>query len=252
MLSIKNFSVAINGSQILNQCNLEIQPGTVHVLVGPNGSGKSSLASSLMGHPTYEITQGEVLFEGQDIVTVPTHIKAQKGLYLALQHPVEISGLAVLSFLKEISAIALKKTEPVVTETVPEFLERVKPLLAIVGLPDCILTRFVNVGFSGGEKKRFELLQMLLLQPKLAILDEIDSGVDVDGLKMIANGLLWYKQNNPQASFLIVTHYRRILEFIKPDVVHVMIDGQLACTGSSELLDDIEARGYGSYAKRSE
>ncbi|MCX5924192.1 MAG: hypothetical protein NTZ68_02095 [Candidatus Dependentiae bacterium] len=169
-----------------------------------------------------------------------------------MQHPVEISGLAVLSFLKEISAIALKKTEIVKTETMPEFLDRLKPLLAVVGLPETILTRFVNVGFSGGEKKRFELLQMLLLQPKLAILDEIDSGVDVDGLKMIANGLLWYKHNNPQASFLIVTHYRRILEFIKPDVVHVLIDGSIVRTGGSEFLDDIEARGYGSYAKRSE
>ncbi len=247
MLSIKNFSVAINGAPILHQCNLEILPGTVHVLVGPNGSGKSSLATSLMGHPTYEITQGQVIFQGQDLLSAPTHSKAQKGLYLALQHPVEINGLQVLSFLKEISAIAHKKSE-----TMAEFVQRIKPLLALVGLPESILTRCVNVGFSGGEKKRFELLQMLLLQPKLAILDEIDSGVDVDGLKMIANGLTWYKQHNPQASFLIVTHYRKILEFVKPDVVHVMINGQIAATGGNEILDEIEQEGFACHAKRSE
>ena len=247
MLLVKNFSVAIQSSQILNNCNLQIEPGTVHVLVGPNGSGKSSLAASLMGHPLYEIVTGEVTFQGQDLLSLATHIKAQKGLYLSVQHPLEISGLQVLHFLKEISSIADKKTE-----SISEFLIRVNPLLGLVGLPESILYRCVNVGFSGGEKKRFELLQMFLLKPRLAILDEIDSGVDVDGLKMIAQGILWYKEQNPKVSFLIVTHYRRILEYVKPDVVHLMIDGSIVQTGSSQLLDDIETKGYASYAKRSE
>jgi len=257
MLFVKNFSVTIQTSQesgdksamlhVLKNCNLSVEAGSVHVLVGPNGSGKSSLAASLMGHPLYEVVAGNVTFDGQDLLSLPTHIKAQKGLYLAMQHPVEISGLQVLHFLKELLAVAEKKSQ-----SVADFLLCVRPLLALVGLPESILYRFVNVGFSGGEKKRFEVLQMLLLKPKFAILDEIDSGVDVDGLKMIAQGLLWYKQQNPHVSFLIVTHYRRILEYVSPDVVHVMIDGTIVQTGDRQLLDDIEFKGYAAYAKRSE
>ncbi len=257
MLLVKDFSVAIQNahmsqdqvvkSHILKDCNLSVEPGSVHVLVGPNGSGKSSLAASLMGHPLYEVVSGEVTFEGQDFLSLPTHVKAQKGLYLAMQHPVEISGLQVLHFLKEL--VGIRETK---SQSIEEFLFCVRPLLALVGLPESILYRFVNVGFSGGEKKRFEVLQMLLLKPKFAILDEIDSGVDVDGLKMIAQGLLWYKQQNPDVSLLIVTHYRRILEYVSPDVVHVMIDGSIVQTGDRQLLDDIEAKGYAAYAKRSE
>lgn len=245
MLSIKNLSVTISDAAILHECCLEIQLGSVHVLVGPNGSGKSSLALSLMGHPAYNVTSGDVIFDGSNIVSLATHIKVQRGMFLALQNTVEISGLRVLHFLKEISAISNKSSE-----SMAQFMERVRPLLDIVGLSESILSRSVNAGFSGGEKKRFELLQMLILKPKLAILDEIDSGVDVDGLKMIASSLAWYKEQNPSASFLIVTHYRRIVDYLSIDKVHVMIEGSIVKSGDRSLLEEIDKQGYACYAKK--
>lgn len=246
MLSIQNYSVHVSDLPILQDCSLVLKPGSVHVLMGPNGSGKSSLVASLMGHPAYTITSGSVTLDGQDVLSISTHQKALQGLFLALQHPTEIEGLQVLHFLQELARVRNKTFG-----SSTEFLNHIKKLLDIVGLPESILFRSVNVGFSGGEKKRFELLQMLLLEPKVVLLDEIDSGVDIDGLKMIAQGLVWYKEQYPDVVFLFVTHYRKIVDYIQPDFVHVMIAGKIVATADKTLLDVIEKFGYEPYAKRS-
>lgn len=246
MISIQNYSVRIGDLQILHDCSLVLQQGSVHVLMGPNGSGKSSLVSSLMGHPAYEVRQGQLIFNEQDILSLSTHQKALLGLFLAVQHPVEIEGLQVLHFLQELCRARQK-----LVGSLTEFLDHIKKMLELVGLPESILYRSVNVGFSGGEKKRFELLQLLLLEPKVVMLDEIDSGVDIDGLKMIAQGLKWYKQQHPDVIMLFVTHYRKIVDYIKPDFVHIMTAGRIVHSGTASLLDEIELSGYESYAKRS-
>lgn len=246
MLKIKNLSVSVDSKKILTSCSFDIKPGQIHVLMGPNGSGKSSLVYTLMGHPAYNVDEGQVTFKDQDVFALSAHERSQQGLYLSMQQPQGVAGLQVLSFLKEIYAVHRKKTV-----SLDDFLEVVKPLLSSVGLPEAILYRSVNDGFSGGEKKRFELLQMMLLQPQLCMLDEIDSGVDIDGLKLIVQGLQSYRKNNPEAAIIIVTHYRSILDYLTPDVVHVLVDGSIVATGSTELIDHIEDKGYEQYAKRS-
>lgn len=249
MLCIDKISVSVvqkNESKvILHNCSLDIQPGQIHVLMGPNGSGKSSLIYSLMGHPSYEVTGGSIHFESQNLLDFPTHTRSQLGLYLSMQQPETISGLQALSLLKAIYELHYNRTVSVV-----DFLEIIKPLLAQVGLSEPILYRSVNDGFSGGEKKRFELLQMILLRPKLCLLDEIDSGVDIDGLSLIAQSLKNYKEQHPLSSIVIVTHYRRILNYLQPDVYHVMIDGSIVASGGESLMDSIEINGYEQYAKR--
>lgn len=249
MLCVDKISVSVVQKNelkvILNNCSLRIQPGQIHVLMGPNGSGKSSLIYSLMGHPSYEITEGTVHFESQSLLDMPTHTRSKLGLYLSMQQPETISGLQVLSFLKSIYELHTNKTVSAI-----DFLEIIKPLLAGVGLAESMLYRSVNDGFSGGEKKRFELLQMILLRPKLCLLDEIDSGVDIDGLLLIAKSLKNYKEQNPLSSIVIVTHYRRILNYLQPDVYHVMIDGSIVASGGEGLMDSIEINGYEQYAKR--
>lgn len=251
MLLVQNYSVRIGDSQILFDCSLMLQSGSVHVLMGPNGSGKSSLAISLMGHPAYEVIHGQVMLGEQDLLLLTTHQRSLRGLYLALQSSVEIEGLQCLHFLQEIYSVRQRALgNPLISSA--EILTKIRVLLEIVGLSESILQRFVNVGFSGGEKKRFELLQLFLLEPKIIILDEIDSGVDVDGLKMIVQGLLWYKRQCPDVVILIITHYRKIIDYIKPDVVHVMVAGRIVQSGDYKLLDEIEQTGYESYAKRSE
>ncbi len=251
MLHIKNISVSVaDGNEskyILKDCSLLVKPGQIHVLMGPNGSGKSSLVYTLMGHPSYEVTSGSVTFCEKNLLEMSTHMRSKDGLYLSMQQPETIAGLQVLSFLKEIYVIHIKKTLPMV-----EFLEIVRPLLHYVGLAESMLYRSVNDSFSGGEKKRFELLQMMLLKPKLCLLDELDSGVDIDGLQLIAQSLQLYREQNPESSMIIVTHYRRILQYLQPDVVHVMIDGNIVATGGVDLIDVIEQQGYERYAKRSE
>lgn len=251
MLHVQKISVSVseinNSKSILKDCSLDVFAGQVHVLMGPNGSGKSSLIYTLMGHPAYSITSGTFSFLGENFLDVSTHIRSRNGLYLAMQQPEAIAGLQVLSFLKEIYAIHASKNVAVI-----DFLEIVKPLLHQVGLTESVLYRSVNDNFSGGEKKRFELLQLLLLKPKLCLLDEIDSGVDIDGLLLIAQCLKTYREQNPESSMIIVTHYRRILQYLQPDVVHIMIDGSIVQSGGSELIDVIEQQGYELYAKRFE
>jgi Fe-S cluster assembly ATP-binding protein len=246
MLFIKNYSLNIGDKAIVRDCSLEMLPGTVHVLMGPNGSGKSSLVASLMGHPLYQVTSGTVQMNGQNLLELATDARAKQGLFLAVQHPIEIEGLQVLHFLQE-----LCKARDITFASYQDFLQHIKVLLEVVGLPESLLQRCVNVGFSGGEKKRFELLQLLLLSPSVVMLDEIDSGVDIDGLKMISNGLLWYKKQNPKVVILLVTHYRKIVDYVQPDFVHVMIDGSIVQSGDLSMLDAIDLNGYEPYAKRS-
>jgi len=246
MLSISNLSVDVQGQAIIKNCSVAFGAGQVHVVMGPNGSGKSSLAATIMGHPSYQVTHGSIELHGQDLVALPAHQRSARGIFLGMQHPVEIQGLQIIHYLKELCAL-----QGNAAVTVAQMMERVEPLLTLVGLPQSILQRCVNVGFSGGEKKRFELLQMLLLQPKIAILDELDSGVDIDGLKHLSNGLNWYREQNLQATIVLITHYRHILTHVQPDVVHVMVDGNLVVTGDSSILDSIELNGYEQYAKRS-
>jgi len=251
MLHVQNLVVSVQDADIskdiIKTCSLSVASGQVHVLMGPNGSGKSSLVQTLMGHPAYQVKSGAVFFNERNLLDDPTHVRSRLGLYLSMQQPEIISGLQVLTFLKEIYAIHVQKSI-----TLKEFLLIINPLLNHVGLTESVLYRSVNDGFSGGEKKRFELLQMMLLKPKLCLLDEIDSGVDIDGLLLIAQSLKNYREQNPESSMIIVTHYRRILEYIQPDVVHIMIDGNIVQTGGVELIDIIETSGYECYAKRIE
>lgn len=246
MLKISEISISVQNQSIIKNCSKDFNTGLVHILMGPNGSGKSSLAATIMGHPAYNISSGQIFWNGESLNLLSVHQRAAKGIFLAMQHPVEIQGLKVIHFLQEIYSKAHKQVI-----SVKELLEKIEPLLKLVGLTDAIFDRSVNVGFSGGEKKRFELLQMLLLEPKLVILDELDSGVDVDGIKHLANGLNWYRSKFPDATILMITHYGHILKYFTPDKIHVMVDGDIVASGDHELLADIEKNGYACYAKRS-
>ena len=247
MLSVQNLCVSVDGKSIIKNCSFKLEPGKIHVLMGPNGSGKSSLVYTLMGHPSYQVDQGSILFEGKNIVDMPAHHRSLQGMYLSMQQPSTIAGLQVIVLLEELYKIHGNKDA-----SHEEFFCEVQALLPIVGLSEAMLYRAVNDNFSGGERKRFEILQMMLLKPKLALLDEIDSGVDIDGLTLIASALEQYQKENPQSSIIIVTHYRRILKHLKPDMVHVMMNGELACQGDASLIDHIEHKGYEQYAKRAE
>jgi Fe-S cluster assembly ATP-binding protein len=247
MFRIQSLSVRVQDKIIIKDCSQDFTSGLAHVLMGPNGSGKSSLVATIMGHPSYQVESGTIFWNGRNIIDLPIHQRAAMGFFLANQHPVEIQGLKVIHFLQEIYNKAHGKII-----SVKDLLDYLSPFLKLVGLTELILERSLNVGFSGGEKKRFELLQMLILHPKLVILDELDSGVDVDGLKDLANGLNWYKNQFPQTTFIMITHYGHILKYFKPDQVHVMIDGTIIDSGDSSLANEIENNGYSNYAKRFE
>lgn len=246
MLKIVNLSVDVLNQPIIHDCTLTFYAGKTYCIMGPNGSGKSSLAYTIMGHPSYNLICGAMYVGEVDITNMSVQQRAQLGIFLAMQHPVEIQGLQVLHFLQELCAMSGNKSR-----AIEDVLNRVRPLLKIVGLDESILQRYVNVGFSGGEKKRFELLQMLILQPKIAILDELDSGVDIDGLHDIANALQWYKTVCPEVVIIMITHYRNIVQYVQPDHVYVMVSGSLVASGDSKLIDLIEQQGYQQYAKRS-
>jgi len=247
MLKIFQLSVSVLDKTIIKNCSQDFAKGLTHVIMGPNGSGKSSLVMTIMGHPSYQITEGKMFLDSEDISLLPTHQRAEKRIFLAMQHPVEIQGLKVIHFLQEIYNKAHKTTI-----TITDLLEKIEPLLKLVGLSESILERSVNVGFSGGEKKRFELLQILLIQPQLVILDELDSGVDIDGLKHLADGLNSYKAQFPDVTIIMITHYGHILKYLKSDQIHVMIDGAIVASGDESLISTIEQNGYSLYAKRSE
>ncbi|HVK59412.1 MAG TPA: Fe-S cluster assembly ATPase SufC [Candidatus Kapabacteria bacterium] len=241
MLEIKNLSAAVEGKQILKGINLNIRPGEVHAIMGPNGSGKSTLAQILVGREEYEITGGQVLFNGKDLLDLDPEERAREGVFLAFQYPVEIPGVNTMYFLKAaLNEMRKSKGQPELDAV--DFLKLVKERMKILELDQSLLNRPVNEGFSGGEKKRNEIFQMALLEPKLAILDETDSGLDIDALRVVAEGVNRLKKaDNAQ---LVITHYQRLLDYIVPDQVHVLHDGRIIKTGDKSLALELEKRGY--------
>ncbi|MDD9953915.1 MAG: Fe-S cluster assembly ATPase SufC [Candidatus Woesearchaeota archaeon] len=236
-LEIQDLHASIEGKEILKGVTLTINPGEIHALMGPNGSGKSTLANVLMGHPKYEVTKGKILLNGENISEMEPDERAKKGLFLSFQYPVEIPGVTVENFLRTAVNNVQGKDLDVV-----EFHELLKKTLADFGIKNEFAGRYLNEGFSGGEKKRMEILQMLLLNPTFAILDETDSGLDVDALKIVSDGI--NKIKDEKHGVLLITHYNRILEYVIPDKVHVLIDGKITETGGKELAHTIEAEGY--------
>jgi Fe-S cluster assembly ATP-binding protein len=241
ILEIKNLTAGVEGKQILKGVNLTINPGEVHAVMGPNGSGKSTLAAILAGRDGYDITAGEVLYDGKDLLDLDPEERAREGLFLAFQYPVEIPGVNSTYFLK--SAInEVRKHKGLPEYDAMEFLELVKSKMKVLELNEDLLRRSVNEGFSGGEKKRNEIFQMAVLEPRLAILDETDSGLDIDALKVVSNGVNKLRgANNAQ---LVITHYQRLLNYIVPDFVHVLVDGRVVRTGDKGLALELEEKGY--------
>ncbi|TDT43423.1 Fe-S cluster assembly ATP-binding protein [Halospina denitrificans] len=241
MLTIKNLHATVEGTPILKGIDLEIKPGEVHAVMGPNGSGKSTLAQVLAGHEAFEVTEGEVLFDGQNLLDLEVEERALAGLFLAFQYPVEIPGVSNLQFLRTALNTRRKANGQDELDSV-SFMKLAKEKAKQVDMSPDFLKRGVNEGFSGGEKKRNEILQMLMLEPRLGILDETDSGLDIDALKVIANGV--NSMRSDDRSFIVVTHYQRLLEHIVPDVVHVLAGGKIIKTGGKELALELEEHGY--------
>jgi len=240
MLDIKNLSASIDGKKILEGFDLKIRPGEVHAIMGPNGSGKSTLANVLTGKNGYEI-EGQVLYQGKDLLDLPIEERAQKGLFMAFQYPLEIAGVNTNNFLKT-SLNTVRKVRGLKELDSLDFLNLIKTKIKKLKIDEKMLNRQLNVGFSGGEKKKNEILQMTILEPKLAILDETDSGLDIDAMKIVADGVNSLRSKD--RSFLIITHYQRLLDYIKPDFVHILVDGKVAKTGCSELALELEKVGY--------
>ena len=244
MLEIKNLHVTVDGKQILNGLDLVVAKGEVHAIMGPNGSGKSTLAYVIAGKPGYEATSGQILLDGDDVLTMDTDERAAKGLFLAFQYPMEIPGVATMNFLRTALNSQRKKRGQDELST-PEFLKLVREASAKLQIDMEMLRRGVNVGFSGGEKKRNEILQMALLQPRLCVLDETDSGLDIDALKIVSDGV--NRLRSPDRSMVVITHYQRLLDHIVPDVVHVLSKGRIVKTGGKELAHELEASGYAQF-----
>jgi len=240
MLEIKNLKASINNRQILKGLNLSIKPGELHAVMGPNGSGKSTLANVLSGKNGYEIS-GELNFEGKSLKKIPVEERAKKGIFLAFQYPLEIPGVNTNNFLKT-SLNSIRKAKGDKELDTLSFLKLVKEKSLELGIDEKILSRQLNVGFSGGEKKKNEILQMKILNPSFSILDETDSGLDIDALKIIANGV--NSSRDKKKSFLVITHYQRLLNYIKPDFVHILSDGKIIKTGCSQLAEELEKTGY--------
>ena len=241
MLKIENLHAAVGGREILKGLTLELKPGQVHAVMGPNGAGKSTLGNIIAGREGYEITEGTVTFEGRDVLELEPEERAAAGVFLAFQYPVEIPGVNNTYFLRA-ALNAQRKVRGEEELDSMQFLKRVREKLAVLHLKDELLHRGVNEGFSGGEKKRNEIFQLALLEPKLAILDETDSGLDIDALKTVAEGVNALR--SPDRAFLVITHYQRLLDYIKPDVVHVLADGRIVETGGPELALELEQHGY--------
>jgi Fe-S cluster assembly ATP-binding protein len=244
LLEVKNLHVSVAGNQILNGLDLTIGKGEVHAIMGPNGSGKSTLAHVLAGKPDYEVTDGEALLDGEDILALQPDERAAKGLFLAFQYPIEIPGVATMTFLRT-AMNAQRRARGEGELSTPEFMKRVRASAKDLHIDQEMLRRGVNVGFSGGEKKRNEILQMAMLQPRIAVLDETDSGLDIDALKVVADGVNALR--SPERSMIVITHYQRLLNYIVPDIVHVMAKGRVVKTGGKELALELEAHGYADY-----
>jgi len=241
MLEIKNLKASINNNQIINDLNLKINEGEIHAIMGPNGSGKSTFCKIIAGHPMYEIISGDILFKGSSILNLDTETRSHIGIFLAFQYPIEIPGVSNEDFLRiaynsKQKFLKQQEVDPI------EFLGIIEEKLENIGMSSIFLSRNVNDGFSGGEKKRNEILQMLLLDPQLSILDETDSGLDIDALKIISNGINMFM--NSSKAIILITHYQRLLDYIKPDYVHVMSKGKIIKTGSADLARQLEAKGY--------
>ena len=241
MIEFKDLMIQVEDKLIINDFNLEVLSGELHVIMGPNGSGKSTLANAIAGHPKYSIKSGSMTYKKKLINELSPEDRSALGIFLSLQYPVSIPGVKNIYFLKAAvnSIRKIKKQNKIDTA---EFLKMIRGMLPLVGLDESFLHRSVNDGFSGGEKKRNEILQMLVLQPELSILDETDSGLDIDALKIIAEGIKNYR--NDSRSFILITHYHRILDYLKPDHVHILIDGKIVLSGGSELAKKLEERGY--------
>jgi Fe-S cluster assembly ATP-binding protein len=244
MLEIKNLQVAVDGREILKGLDLTVNKGEVHAIMGPNGSGKSTLAHVLAGKADYEVTGGEVKFNGVDLLALTPDERAARGVFLAFQYPLEIPGVATMTFLRTaLNAQRKKRGEPELST--PDFLKRVREAAKKLDIDQEMLRRPVNVGFSGGEKKRNEILQMALLEPKLGVLDETDSGLDIDALKVVADGV--NRLRSPERAMIVITHYQRLLYHIVHDIVHVLSKGRIVRTGGKELALELEAKGYAGY-----
>ena len=243
MLEIKNLQASINKKSILKGLNLSIKPGELHAIMGPNGSGKSTLANVLSGKNGYEIS-GEINFRGENLKNIPVDIRAQRGIFLAFQYPLEIPGVNTNIFLKT-SLNSIRKSKGAKELDTLAFLKLVKEKSSELGIDEKMLSRQLNVGFSGGEKKKNEILQMKILNPSFSILDETDSGLDIDALKIIAKGV--NSSRDKKKSFLVITHYQRLLDYIKPDFVHILSDGKIVKTGCSELAEELEKTGYKNF-----
>ncbi len=241
IISIKNLQARIEEKQILNGISLEVKPGEVHAIMGPNGSGKSTLASVLSGREEYEVTGGEVSFLGKDLLAMEPEVRAREGVFMAFQYPVEIPGVSTINFMKTaLNKIREHRGLPALDAVA--FLKVMKEKMKLVEIDQALLNRSLNEGFSGGEKKRNEIFQMAMLEPKLAILDETDSGLDIDALRIVSNGV--NKLRNKDNAVIVVTHYQRLLEYIVPDYVHVLYKGRIVKSGTKELALELEARGY--------
>jgi Fe-S cluster assembly ATP-binding protein len=244
LLEIKDLHVTVGDRPILNGLDLVVNKGEVHAIMGPNGSGKSTLAHVLAGKADYVVTGGSVTLDGEDLLAMEIDERAAKGLFLAFQYPIEIPGVATMTFLRT-AMNAQRKSRGEDELSTPEFMKRVREVAKRLSIDQEMLRRPVNVGFSGGEKKRNEILQMALLEPKLAVLDETDSGLDIDALKVVADGV--NRLRSPERSMIVITHYQRLLDHIVPDVVHVLSRGRIVRTGGKELALELEARGYADY-----
>ncbi|MGC2787955.1 MAG: Fe-S cluster assembly ATPase SufC [Roseiarcus sp.] len=246
MLEIRNLSVSIEDKLILDNLNLAVNAGEIAAIMGPNGSGKSTLAYVLAGKPAYEVQSGEILLDGENLLELEPTERALKGVFLAFQYPIEIPGVMAMTFLKA-ALNAQRRAHGDSDLTTPDFMRRVREAAKALKIDQEMLRRPLNVGFSGGEKKRFEVLQMALLAPRIGVLDETDSGLDIDALRVVAEGVNALR--DPKRSFVVITHYQRLLDYIKPDVVHVMAKGRVVATGGPELALELERNGYREYAE---
>ena len=239
VLEIKDLHVAIDDKEILKGVNLVMKTGEIHAIMGPNGTGKSTLSAAIMGNPNYEVTKGEILFDGKNILDLEVDERARLGLFLAMQYPSEIPGISNAEFMRAAMNARREEDDKI---SVMQFLKKLDKKMELLNMPEEMAERYLNEGFSGGEKKRNEILQLLMIEPTFAILDEIDSGLDIDALKVVAKGI--NEMRGEEFGALIITHYQRLLNYIVPDVVHIMMDGRVVLTGDAELAKRLEAEGY--------
>jgi len=244
MLSIRNLQASIQGNQILKGVNLDVNAGEVHAIMGPNGAGKSTLASVLTGRANFEITGGSVLYKNADLLEMTPEDRARSGIFLSFQYPVEIPGVSMANFMK-LAINEQRKYKGLAPLSASQFLKRMREKAALVELDSSLISRSVNEGFSGGEKKRNEIFQMAMLEPDLAILDETDSGLDIDALRIVSGGV--NALHTPDNAVIVITHYQRLLDYIVPDFVHVMVDGRIVKTGGKELAPELEEKGYDGF-----